>query len=31
LRKTVYEMSRKKGEAVKATLTKAVNRFDEAP
>jgi hypothetical protein len=29
LRKTVYEMSRKKCEAVNAAPTKTVNRFDE--
>ena len=31
LRRTVYEMSRKKREAVNATPTKAVNNVDEIP
>lgn len=31
LRKTVYEMSRKKREAVNATATKTVNSIDELP
>lgn len=31
LRKPVYEMSRKKREAVNATPTKAVNSVDEIP
>jgi hypothetical protein len=31
LRKTVYEMSRKKREAVNATPTKAINTVDEIP
>lgn len=31
LRKTVYEMSRKKREAVNATPTKAVNSVNEIP
>lgn len=31
LRRTVYEMSRKKCEAVNATPTKVVKSFDEIP
>jgi hypothetical protein len=31
LRKIVYEMSKKKREAVNATSTKAVNSIDEIP